>query len=79
VLLLNQMAGVLSRASAKRKRGGARPGAGRKKTTGWARCRNDVSDEQLPVSPPRTQLLSFDWQLFGLIDPFEVPGPLAAA
>ncbi|HEX5060779.1 MAG TPA: transposase [Kofleriaceae bacterium] len=31
-------------------------------------------DFGLPVSPPRTELLVFDWQLFGLIDPFEVPG-----
>jgi REP element-mobilizing transposase RayT len=47
--------------------------------TGWARHGNDVSVEQLPVSAPRTQLLVFDWQWFGLIDPFEVPGPLAIA
>jgi hypothetical protein len=47
--------------------------------TGWARHGSDRSAEELPVSPPRTQLLSFDWQWFGLIDPFEVPGPLVAA
>jgi hypothetical protein len=35
------------------------------------------SDEPfLPVSPPRTRLLRFDWQWHGLIDPLEVPGPL---
>jgi REP element-mobilizing transposase RayT len=46
--------------------------------TGWARHGADVSAEQLPVSQPRTQLLIFDWELFGLIDPFEVPGPVEA-
>jgi REP element-mobilizing transposase RayT len=30
----------------------------------------------LPVSAPRTDLLRFDWQLYGLIDPWEIPGPL---
>jgi len=30
----------------------------------------------LPVSAPRTRLLASDWQLYGLIDPFECPGPL---
>ena len=34
------------------------------------------SGDGLPVSPPRTQLLVFDWQLYGLIDPFERPGTL---
>ncbi len=33
--------------------------------------------EPLPVSPPRTKLLRFDWELFGRIDPDECPGPLA--
>jgi hypothetical protein len=28
------------------------------------------------VSPPRTALLKSDWQRFGLIDPYEMPGPL---
>jgi REP element-mobilizing transposase RayT len=44
--------------------------------TGWAKLGDQVSAEQLPVSQPRTKLLVFDWQWFGLIDPFEVPGPL---
>src|SRR5215207_3922712 len=30
--------------------------------TGWARHADDRSAEQLPVSTPQTQLLSFDWQ-----------------
>jgi REP element-mobilizing transposase RayT len=30
----------------------------------------------LPVSPPKTTLLRDDWRLYGLIDPWEVPGPL---
>jgi REP element-mobilizing transposase RayT len=29
---------------------------------------------RLPVSPPRTQLLVFDWQQFGRIDLYEQPG-----
>jgi REP element-mobilizing transposase RayT len=46
--------------------------------SGWAvRNRWQLPDAGLPVSPPRTQLLVFDWEWFGLIDPFEVPGPLA--
>lgn len=44
--------------------------------TGWWKLGDQVSAEQLPVSRPRTQLLVFDWQLYGLIDPFEVPGQL---
>jgi putative transposase len=45
--------------------------------TGWsASNRFERSDFGLPVSAPRTQLLSFDWELYGLIDPFEKPGPL---
>jgi REP element-mobilizing transposase RayT len=43
---------------------------------GWARHCDDVSADDWPVSAPRTQLLVFDWEWFGLIDPFEVPGPL---
>jgi len=43
--------------------------------TGWTTGdRWKPPDVGLPVSQPRTQLLSFDWQWFGLIDPFEVPG-----
>lgn len=48
--------------------------------TGWsASCPWKPPDDPdaLPVSRPRTMLLRFDWELFGLIDPFEVPGPLA--
>ena len=30
----------------------------------------------LPVSAPQTQLLKFDWEWYGLIDPWEIPGPL---
>ncbi|MDX2088562.1 MAG: transposase [Kofleriaceae bacterium] len=32
--------------------------------------------EPLPVSPPSTDLLARSWERLGLIDPFEVPGPL---
>jgi REP element-mobilizing transposase RayT len=32
--------------------------------------------ELLPVSAPQTELLQFDWEWFGLIDPWEVPGPM---
>ncbi len=32
--------------------------------------------EPLPVSSPRTSLLVSDWMQFGLLDPFEVPGPV---
>jgi len=45
--------------------------------TGWTTGDPGKPDFGLPVSPPRTQLLGFDWQWFGLIDPFEVPGPIA--
>ncbi|MEO7094560.1 MAG: hypothetical protein ABI175_14990 [Polyangiales bacterium] len=31
----------------------------------------------LPASPPRTSLLRWEWKRYGLIDPFEVPGPIA--
>ncbi len=30
----------------------------------------------LPMSPPRTALLVREWKRYGLIDPFERPGPL---
>ena len=30
----------------------------------------------LPVSPPRTSLLRFDWQRSGLISPYEIPAQL---
>jgi len=43
---------------------------------GWAKGKRLRDDFGLPVSPPRTQLLTFDWEWHGLIDPFEVPGPL---
>jgi REP element-mobilizing transposase RayT len=32
--------------------------------------------EPLPVSPPCTSLLVSDWKQYGLIDPYERPGPL---
>ena len=47
---------------------------------GWSpSCPWKPSDDPdpLPVSRPRTELLGFDWELYGLIDPFEIPGPLA--
>jgi REP element-mobilizing transposase RayT len=45
---------------------------------GWsARTRYRPPDCGLPVSAPRTQLLVFDWEWYGQIDPFETPGPLA--
>ncbi len=46
---------------------------------GWTRLAKAHLPERytpLPVSPPVTSLLGFDWQQFGLIDIFEVPGPL---
>ncbi len=44
---------------------------------GWAAsCPYKPSGEGLPISIPRTQLLVFDWEWFGLIDPYEVPGPM---
>jgi REP element-mobilizing transposase RayT len=43
---------------------------------GWSKRGRDRDDCGLPVSQPRTDLLTFDWELYGLIDPFEVPGPL---
>lgn len=46
--------------------------------TGWsARTRWKPSADGLPVSEARTQLLTFDWEWYGQIDPFEVPGPLS--
>jgi hypothetical protein len=30
----------------------------------------------LPVSPPETSLLRWQWTRFGRIDPFECPGPV---
>jgi hypothetical protein len=39
--------------------------------------RADLPD--LPMSAPRTKLLSFDWEWHGLVDPFEIPGPLPQA
>jgi hypothetical protein len=44
--------------------------------TGWAKHGRDRDDFGLPVSPPRTELLAFDWEWYGLIHPYEVPGPL---
>jgi REP element-mobilizing transposase RayT len=49
--------------------------------TGWAqRVRVRVPDSYvpLPVSPPMTGLLRFDWQRFGLVDLYETPGPVVA-
>jgi REP element-mobilizing transposase RayT len=40
-------------------------------TGSYGRLRDDYG---LPVSQPRTPLLVFDWELRGLIDPFERPG-----
>jgi REP element-mobilizing transposase RayT len=45
---------------------------------GWAqrtRFRARPGYELLPVSSPATSLLRFDWQMFGLIDLDEKPGP----
>ena len=36
----------------------------------------DRDFEPLPVSAPRTRLLKGAWEWHGLIDPFEMPGPL---
>jgi REP element-mobilizing transposase RayT len=48
---------------------------------GWSRgmgMRSRAPDtlEPLPVSRPRTKLLRFDWEWFGLIDPYEKAVPL---
>ena len=47
---------------------------------GWTkRFRIPADYHPLPVSPPKTRLLRDDWRWFGLIDPRECPGPMAAA
>lgn len=44
---------------------------------GWTeRFRVPKNYTPLPVSPPRTSLLQFEWQEFGGISPYETPGPL---
>jgi len=44
--------------------------------TGWTeRFAIPTTHVPLPVSPPRTGLLRSDWTRYGLIDPFERPGP----
>lgn len=45
---------------------------------GWAAPKFEVPEDftPLPVSPPQTWLLRTGWKQHGLIDPFEVPGPL---
>ena len=43
---------------------------------GWTTGTKGRYDYDWPVSAPRTVLMSFDWQRHGLIDPYEVPGPL---
>ncbi len=46
---------------------------------GWARGRRFRVPEgydPLAVSTPKTSLLKFDWQNYGLIQPWEKPGPL---
>ena len=46
--------------------------------SGWAGrplFRLPDGSEPLPVSPARTELLASSWKRFGLIDPFERPGP----
>jgi REP element-mobilizing transposase RayT len=47
--------------------------------TGWSkppRFTLPAGYVPLPTSPPQTTLLRFEWKRFGLIDPFEVPGPI---
>ncbi len=45
--------------------------------TGWiGRWKPPRDHDPLPVSPPRTSLLDNAWRWYGLIDPYEVPGPL---
>ena len=47
--------------------------------TGWARGRRFVVPPgftPLPVAPPQTSLLRTDWRRHGLLDPFEIPGPV---
>jgi hypothetical protein len=46
--------------------------------TGWSeqpRFRIPDGYLPLPMSPPQTSLLRSEWKQFGLIDPFERPGP----
>ncbi len=46
---------------------------------GWARRPRFEAPRgyvPLPVSPPATSLLRFNWQLFGLVDLYETPGRL---
>jgi REP element-mobilizing transposase RayT len=45
--------------------------------SGWKDHRFRVPDRHvpLPVSPPETSLLRWQWTRFGRIDPFECPGP----
>ena len=45
---------------------------------GWAAPKFGVPADftPLPVAPPQTWLLRVGWKQHGLIDPFEVPGPL---
>jgi hypothetical protein len=45
--------------------------------SGWKDRRFRVPDRYvpLPVSPPGTSLLRWQWTRFGRIDPFECPGP----
>ncbi len=45
--------------------------------TGWTQRFSLPKDyTPLPVSPPRTALLSSRWQHYGLVSPYECPGPL---
>jgi hypothetical protein len=47
--------------------------------TGWAhgeRFTPPANYDPLPVTRPRTSLLLFDWQAYGLIGTRETPGPL---
>jgi hypothetical protein len=45
---------------------------------GWAAPKFDLPKDYvpLPVSPPTTALLEHEWRSYGLIEPFEVPGPV---
>jgi REP element-mobilizing transposase RayT len=46
---------------------------------GWTRSFRLPPDyHPLPVSPAKTRLLRDDWRWYGLIDPRECPGPIAA-
>ncbi len=42
----------------------------------WPRFTIPEGYVPLPMSPPQTSLLRCEWKQFGLIDPFERPGPL---